>query len=205
MSNATLYLVEDDDAAREAFVEMLNVNGFHPVAFGSAEEFLAAYKDDPTQPKCLIVDLRLPGMSGLELQERLNGAGVRMPMIFVSGYADVPAAVHAMKCGAFDFMEKPVEPELLFECINQAVSRDTAASNVSQNNRSIAERMAKLTPREREVLELLATAHSTKEIASRLSINAKTVFVHRARVLEKMGVDNLVELSRMVTKALGGK
>jgi FixJ family two-component response regulator len=193
-----IYIIEDEPGMREVLSLTLREAQYRVQSFLSAEDFFAHFEDDPAMPRCMVSDIRMPGMSGLALQERLVGNGVRMPMIFLTAYAEVPHAVQAMKNGAVDFLEKPFERAQLLACIEKALGQEMEVCQKLAGQRSIHERLAKLTPREREVLELLVTAHSTKEIASRLNINAKTVFVHRARVMEKMGADNLVELSQMV-------
>lgn len=198
MSTPIVYLIDDDTLSRETLAALLSVDGFRVAAYATGEDFLASFQDDPAVPRCLVCDLRLPGIDGLALQARLKESGIRMPIVFISGYANVPAAVRAMKLGAVDFLEKPFERTKLVECINQALERDRAACEHLASRIDVGQRLAKLTPREREVLDLLVAAQSTKEIASRLGINAKTVFVHRARVMEKMGVDSLVELSHLV-------
>ncbi len=199
MVTPIVYIVEDETVAREMLVRLFTNTGHAVAAFASAEEFLEGIHQDASQPRCAIVELRLPGMDGLKLQQRLVAAQLRMPIIFLTAHATVPLAVQAMKLGAADFLEKPCKPEPLLASVQRTLQHDAEACRRYECNRTIASRLAKLTPREREVLELLVTAHSTKEIASRLAINAKTVFVHRARVMEKMGVDSLVELSRLLS------
>jgi FixJ family two-component response regulator len=193
-----IYIIEDEGGMRDILAIVLRDAQYRVQAFLSAEDFFAHFEDDPAMPRCMISDLRMPGMGGLGLQERLMEKGIRMPLIFLTAYAEVPHAVQAMKRGALDFLEKPFELPQLLACVEKALAQEAEVCQKLAGQRSIHERLAKLTPREREVLDLLVTAHSTKEIASKLNINAKTVFVHRARVMEKMGADNLVELSQMV-------
>lgn len=199
MVTPIVYIVEDEADTREQLVRLFDNMGHAVAAFASAEEFLEGIRQDAAQPRCAIVELRLPGMDGLRLQQRLNAAQLRMPMIFLTAHATVPTAVQAMRMGAVDFLEKPMNPQLLTASVQRALQNEVEACRRFESSRTISNRLAKLTPREREVLDLLVTAHSTKEIASRLAINAKTVFVHRARVMEKMGVDSLVELSRLLS------
>lgn len=199
MVTPIVYIVDDETETRKALLRLFDNTGPAVAAFASAEEFLEGVRQDASQPRCAIVELRLPGMDGLRLQQRLGVAQLRMPMIFLTAHATVPAAVQAMRMGAVDFLEKPLNPQPLLAAVQRALQSEAEACRRFESNRTIATRLAKLTPREREVLDLLVTAHSTKEIASRLSINAKTVFVHRARVMEKMGVDSLVELSRLLS------
>jgi FixJ family two-component response regulator len=194
-----IYVIEDENDMREILSLTLRDAEYRVQSFPNAEDFFARFVDDPSQPRCMISDIRMPGMGGLGLQERLVQAGVRMPMIFLTGFAEVPEAVQAMKRGAVEFFQKPFDRAELLNCVQRVLAQEAEVCEKLAGQRGIHERLAKLTPREREVLDLLVTAHSTKEIASRLSINAKTVFVHRARVMEKMGADNLVELSQMVS------
>ena len=199
MVTPIVYIVEDETETRELLVRLFDNLGHAVATFASAEEFLEGIRQDAAQPRCAIAELRLPGMDGLRLQQRLSAAQLRMPMVFLTAHATVPAAVQAMRMGAIDFLEKPLNSQLLLAAVQRALQSETEACRRYESSRTIASRLAKLTPREREVLDLLVTAHSTKEIASRLAINAKTVFVHRARVMEKMGVDSLVELSRLLS------
>jgi FixJ family two-component response regulator len=193
-----VHLVEDDDESRKMLAMGIASESYDVAEYATAERFLAKFVFDGATPQCLVTDLRLPGMSGLELQERLRQLNVRMPIMFVTGYADVLSAVAAIKCGAVDFFEKPVDPASLKERIQQVLTGEIAASQAHAKKLKFSERLSKLTAREHQVMELLAAGESTKSIANILGINGKTVFVHRARVLEKLGIDNLVELSRTI-------
>lgn len=203
MRAATVYVVDDDTAVCETIAAMLRSAGYDARCFQSAEEFLEQFDDDEAPLRCLVSDIRMPGIGGLGLQQHLQETNVRMPIVFVTGFADVPAAVKAMKAGAIDFLEKPFERRQLLRCVQQALARDAEICSLQARRSEISERLARLTRREREVLDLLVAAHSTKEIATRLNINAKTVFVHRARVLEKMETRSVVELSRMMLEQVG--
>jgi FixJ family two-component response regulator len=194
----TVYLIDDHADFLLATATHLRQHGFQVIDFNSALSFLACLQADALSPRCLVTDLRMPEMDGAMLQERLVTARVRMPIIFISGVADVSAATMAMRRGACDFLEKPFDPAHLIECVTKALEQDAARCLRIARARDTEQRMAKLTPREREVLSLLAEGITTKEIAKALGINGKTVFVHRARVLEKMGVDDLVSLTLMV-------
>jgi two-component system response regulator FixJ len=195
--HGTVYLVDDHEDFLETTALFLRQRGYRTQTFASATAFLAQLIGKSPSPRCLVTDLRMPEMDGLTLQERLQAAQVRMPIIFVSGSADLLTATQAMRHGACDFLEKPFAPELLEERIAAALAKDAEHCKLIAEVRNTAFDLRKLTPREREVLELMANAASTKEIAAKLGINSKTVFVHRARVLEKMGVDNPVALSQV--------
>lgn len=196
---AIVYIVDDDRSSRELLDAHVRSAGYKTEVFSSAVDFLDRFIDEPTAPRCLISDVCMPSVDGLALQQCLASRGIRLPMIFVSAVAEVPDAVTAIKFGAMDFLTKPVERGRVIACVESALSKEEGAIAQHLHQAAIQARLAKLTQREREVMELLVKARSTKEIASDLKINAKTVFVHRARVLEKMGVDSLVELSHLMS------
>jgi FixJ family two-component response regulator len=168
-------------------------------AFASAPEFLARGPHDG--PGCLVVDLRMPAMTGLELQEALERAGHAIPIVFISGHANVPASVTAMKAGAIDFLTKPVDDRRLLEAVEQALVRDAAARADRAAVDAARARMARLTPRERQVCALVATGLLNKQIAAELGASEKTIKVHRGRVMEKLGVGSVAELVRLVDRA----
>lgn len=197
-SEATVYLIDDDADACLLLSKLLVGEPYQVETFHSAEEFLLKYTHDPLSPRCLVTDLRMPIMDGLALQTRLIEHNIKMPVIFLTGHGDVDFAVEAMKKGAVDFLQKPVDGAKLREVIRAALAGASKQSEQEGRRKELFGRIALLTAREREVLYLLADGNSTKQIASQLSINPKTVFVHRARVLEKMGVDSLVALSQMM-------
>ena len=197
-ANAMVYVVDDDTSSRELLAALLRADGINTLTYASATEFLAAYTDDATQTHCIITDLCMPEVDGLVLQQRLTSAGVRIPVIFVSGMGNVDAAVDAMKFGAVDFLQKPVDSQRLLTSVRRALSADQNAARQYCQRKHVEERLVTLTPREREVMDLLVQARGTKEIATDLKISVKTVFVHRARVMEKMGVDSLVQLSHIM-------
>jgi two-component system response regulator FixJ len=200
----TVYLIDDDVDACNLLGKLLASESYRVETFYSAEEFLSRYAHDPLAHRCLVTDLRMPIMDGMALQSRLLAQNIRIPIIFLTGHGDVDYAVEAMKRGAIDFLQKPVDTEKLRQVIRQALEGSSKASEQALRRQELDSRISLLTAREREVLELLAEGNSTKQIAAQLSINPKTVFVHRARVLEKMGVDSLVALSQMMIHGRNG-
>jgi FixJ family two-component response regulator len=195
-----VYVVDDDEAFRDSLRWLLESAGYRVAAFASAERFLEAYR--PGTGACLVLDVRMPGLSGLELQEELNRRGHTLPTIFVTGHGDVPMAVSAVKHGAFDFIEKPFNDEALLVLIGKAAQASAAARRESAQRLDTAARLATLTEREREVMDLVIAGKKNKEIACTLGISIKTVEIHRGRVMEKMGVESVAELVRA---ALGHK
>ena len=196
-----VFIVDDDEAVRSSLRLLLKSVGLVPTALGSAREFLDKY--DPAQPGCLVLDVRMPGMSGIELQETLNRQGAVIPVIFITGHGDVPMAVEAMQAGAFDFLQKPFRDQDLIDRIQRALEKDRA-SRAALNERSlIRERLESLTPREREVLTLVTSGKPNKIMAADLGVSQRTVEIHRARVMEKMGASSLAQLVRMIMD-LGG-
>lgn len=200
-ADTTVFLVDDDDAVRDSLATLLESEGHAVEPFPSALAFLDAI--DPRRRGCLLVDVRMPGMGGLELQETLNAQGVSLPVIVMTGHADVPLAVRAMKAGALDFLEKPFADESLLASIRAALAEDAARreANKPQASAETLERLAQLTPRERDVLEGLVAGHPNKVIAHMLTISPRTVEIHRARVMEKMQAKSLSHLVRMAIEA----
>jgi two-component system, LuxR family, response regulator FixJ len=198
----TVYIVDDDDAIRSALRLLLKSVGLAATTVPSAQEFLATY--DPQQPGCLILDVRMPGMSGLELQQQLNLRGAIIPVIFITGHGDVPMAVEAMQQGAFDFLQKPFRDQDLIERIQRALAKDQTGRAELQERARIKERLESLTAREREVLELVTSGKPNKIMAADLGVSQRTVEIHRARVMEKMGASSLAQLVRMVLNLKGG-
>jgi FixJ family two-component response regulator len=195
MRNGTVFLVDDDEDLRRATMRLLAAHDFTVRAFASAEEFLAAF--DPEAPGCLLLDLRLPGKSGLDLQRTLEEKGLATPIVFVTGHADVPTSVVAMKSGAIDFLEKPVRQEALVAALERALEHD-ARTRVARGDRAkIERRYAMLTAREREVLLEIVAGKLNKQAARALGIAERTIKLHRARVLEKMGAGSVADLVRM--------
>ncbi|RJP42527.1 MAG: DNA-binding response regulator [Phycisphaerales bacterium] len=170
--------------------------GMSVATFPSAQEFLNRYNAE--QPGCLILDVRMPGMSGLELQRRLKDCGVDIPIIIITGHGDVPIAVRAMKDGAVEFLEKPFSKQILLEHVRDALRRDGERRSAAARQADVETRLARLSKREREVMELVVSGKVSKEVAAELGISKKTVDVHRTRVMHKMEVGSLPELVEMV-------
>jgi len=194
-----IYIVDDDEAFRDSLRWLLEVAGYRVEAFVGAEPFLASFK--PGAGVCLILDVRMPDCSGLELQEEMTRRGYAIPIIFVTGHGDVPMAVNAVKNGAFDFIEKPFKDQALLTLIENAASLNVSALQDEAQRLSAVARLATLTQREREVMELVVAGRRNKQIADDLGISVKTVEVHRARVMEKTGVTSVAELVQMTLGA----
>jgi two-component system, LuxR family, response regulator FixJ len=192
----TIYIVDDDTGVRTSIKVLMKSVGLPALTFASAQEFLKAYL--PSQPGCIVLDIRMPGMSGLELQETLNERGAVIPVIFISGHGDIPMAVEAMRHGAFDFLQKPFRDQDLIDRIQQALLRDNETRAALQEHGRIRSCIASLTPREREVLDLLTVGKANKSMAQDLGLSQRTVEIHRAHVMEKMGAKSVAQLVRMV-------
>jgi len=175
--------------------------GLRVETFGNANEFLTAY--DAERPGCLLVDVRMPGMSGLELQVELRRRQIPLPIVVITGYAEVPTAVRAMKAGAVDFIEKPFSDEVLLDCLREAITRDARARTAGAERAAVLARVQTLTRREHELLEMVVAGMTNKEIARRLSLSQKTVEVHRASTMQKMRAGSLAELVRLALLARG--
>lgn len=196
MLDQTIYVVDDDEAMRDSMTWLLEGEGYRVSCFDSAEAFLGARHD--SMRGCIVLDVRMPEMSGLELQERLDTLGSRLPIIFITGHGDVPMAVSALQRGACDFIEKPFHNEDLLSRIERALELDRQLAVRQQRNGAISHRLEQLTQREREVMQLVVAGKLNKQIADELDISMKTVEAHRARVMEKMGVRTLAELVKAV-------
>lgn len=190
-----VFLVDDDDALRKATTRLLTSHGFEVHGFANAEQFLERY--DPSRPGCLLLDLRLPGQSGLELQRTLAERGATPPIVFVTGHADVPTSVFAMKQGAVDFLEKPVHEEQLVAALRRALEYDQRTRAGRLLAHEAQKRYATLTAREREVFGEIIAGRLNKQAAQTLGIAERTVKLHRSRVLEKMGAASVADLVRM--------
>lgn len=193
---STVFLIDDDQAVRDAVGLLLRSGGLVVATFPDAASFLAA--GVLNQPGCLVLDVRMPGMSGLDLQKQLNAQGCRLPILFMTGHGDVPMAIRAMKAGAFDFIEKPFQGEVLLERVRAALALDGRERCRQARRDAIAARMALLSPREREVLERVAEGQYNKVIAAELGISLSTVETHRKRVMEKLQAGSLSDLIQML-------
>jgi FixJ family two-component response regulator len=191
----TVFVVDDDEGVRSALALLLKSMGQPAATYASAADFLADY--DAERPGCALLDVRMPGMSGLELQDELNRRGVVLPVIFITGHGDVPMAVEAMQRGAFDFLQKPFGDDDLAERIRRALARDRELRAAIGEKSQIRARLARLTPRERQVLELVASGKPNKVMAAELGVSQRTVEIHRAHVMKKMGASSLAQLVRM--------
>jgi two-component system, LuxR family, response regulator FixJ len=189
-----VYIVDDDEAVRDSLALLLESAGHLVEAFEAAAGALASCRT--RLPACIVTDVRMPEMDGLELQEKLTAAGIDVPVIVMTGHADVPLAVRAMKAGAVDFIEKPFSDDAILASLESAMKRQSRAADPA-----LMERLESLTPREREVLELLVIGHPNKVIAHRLDISPRTVEIHRAHVMEKMQAKSLPELVRITMQA----
>ena len=195
MSEAsTVYVVDDDPAMRDSLRWLLESVDFQVHVFESATAFLEQYEGH--RPACLVLDVRMPGMSGLDLQDELVRRDVTIPMIMISAHGDVPVAVRALKTGAIDFIEKPFSDQLLLDRVRQALEKDQKASQTDEAKEAIRARTETLTPREKEVMELVVAGNPNKAVASKLGLSQKTVEIHRARVMSKMSAGSLAELVR---------
>jgi FixJ family two-component response regulator len=193
MSHApTVYVVDDDGSTRELLEWLMKREGLAVETFAEAASFLERYPAGAAG--CLVLDLNMPGMSGLDLQQNLNAAGVALPVIFLSGRADGPNAVRAVKEGAIDFIEKPFDYKQVVALVRECLARDAAGRSAREAQRLSSERLAQLTQREREVLDLVVAGKTNRDVAEALDISIKTVEAHRARLMEKVGVESLAEL-----------
>ncbi len=193
---ACVFIVDDDEAVRSSVRFLIRSVGLQAQVYPSAQNFLAGY--DPRHPGCLLLDVRMPGMSGLELQQELNRRGATIPVVFISGHGDVPMAVEAMQQGAFDFLQKPFRDQDLLDRVQRALARDTESRSRLAARAEIQARLATLTPRETEVLQLVTRGKANKVVGAELGVSQRTVEIHRAHVMEKMNASSLAELVRMV-------
>ncbi len=194
--DALVYVVDDDPALRDSLKWLLDSVGLDARTYANAQDFFAAWRDEG-RPACLLLDVRMPGMGGLQMQHRLPEHGIELPVIVITGHGDVPMAVAAMKQGALDFIEKPFNDQSLLDSVHNALVRDRARRELLARRRGIHEYYASLTPREREVMALVVRGMPNKAIADALQVSRKTVEVHRAKVMDKMQAESLSELIQM--------
>lgn len=190
-----VYIVDDDDGMRRALTGLMTTVGYTAIPYARPADFLTSY--DPTQPNCLVLDVRMPEMSGLEVQQQLNHSGSMVPVILVTGHGDVPMAVQAMKDGAFDFLQKPFRDQDLLDRINAALKQDTENRAMVERHSDLKRRSESLTTREREVMALVVDGRANKVIAIDLGLSERTVEIHRSNVMEKMGARSVAHLVKM--------
>ena len=194
-----IFIVDDDPSVRKSLMRVVTSAGYAVEAFASARDFIA--REPFAGPCCLVLDVRMPGLTGLDLQSALAGSGHRMPIIFITGHGDIAMSVKAMKAGAADFLTKPFNAESLLGAIERAVTKDVKDLDEESHTAEILDRVKLLTPRETEVFALVVTGMLNKQIAGELGIGEKTVKVHRARVMEKMRAGSVAELVRLADRA----
>jgi len=200
-----VYIVDDDEAVRDAIGMLLETVDIPYVAFGDAQSFLEGV--DPNEVNCLVLDIRMPGMSGLELQDKLGAMNVDVPIVFITGHGDIPMAVEAMRRGAVDFLRKPFRDQELLDRVQEALSRDADNRDQAADLESLSARVAGLTPREQEVFKRVATGQANKVIAIELGISERTVEIHRSNVMQKTKSRSLADLVRLLIRleAAGGQ
>jgi RNA polymerase sigma factor (sigma-70 family) len=194
-TKSTVYIVDDDQAIRHAMELLMRSVGLDYEIFHSGDDFLESYSND--RAGCLVLDIRMPGLGGLELQEKLNEMGSTLPVIFITGHGDVPMAVEAMQKGAVDFIQKPFRDQELLDRVGEALKTDQELRSAREEKAEVQHRIDKLTNRERQVLDLVVTGKPNKVIAYELGVSQRTVEIHRARVMEKMEAKSLADLVRM--------
>jgi FixJ family two-component response regulator len=197
-ADAVVFVVDDDSSVREAIKSLIRLVGLRVETFGTAQEFLQSKR--PDLPGCVVLDVELPGLSGLDLQRELAAHGIKLPIIFITGYGDIPMSVRAMKAGALEFLTKPFRDQDLLDAIRQALERDCTARKHSKEIAELRVRLDALTSREREVMSLVVAGLLNKQIGFELEISEITVKIHRGRVMNKMGAQSLAELVRMTER-----
>ena len=194
----TVFIVDDDEPVRSALRLLMKSVGHETSTFASGDEFFAFCSPDISG--CLVLDIRMPGMSGLELQEKLHQQGVNMPIIFITGHGDVPMAVQAMKHGAMEFLQKPFREQDLVDRVNEALEKDLNTHKLALQGTEIEQRVTKLTPRERQIMDMIVQGKASKVIAIDLDVSQRTVDTHRTRIMRKMQARSLAELVQMAVR-----
>jgi FixJ family two-component response regulator len=198
---STIFIVDDDPSVRKALERLVRASGFNVQTFASAEDFLACRPcQKPKDPACLVLDVWMPGLSGINLQQEMAKAGIHLPIVFITGHGDIPMSVRAMKNGAVDFLPKPFGEEELLSAINEALIKSARLQKEATEKAEIQSRINTLTPREYEVLRWVITGMLNKEIAIALKVTEKTIKVHRARVMQKMRASSVADLVRLAEK-----
>jgi RNA polymerase sigma factor (sigma-70 family) len=198
MAHSTVFVVDDDALVRRSLERLIHSVGLQVRCFASAKEFLECRR--PEGAACIVLDVRMPGLSGLDLQSELASAGLDMPVVFVTGHGTVPMSVRAMKAGAVDFLQKPFDDQVLLDAVQRGIDQDRQALAEQAGQKELEDRLESLTPREQEVFALVVTGLLNKQIAGELGTSEKTIKVHRARVMQKMEADSLADLVRMGEK-----
>ena len=197
--NPTVFIVDDDQAVRDALADLVDSVGLSAETYATAHDFLAAYT--PECSGCLVLDIRMPGMSGLELQDELASRGAILQTVFITAHGDVPMAVQAMRQGAQDFIQKPFRDQDLLDCINRALETAVKERVILRETQIVKQHINDLTPREREVLDMIIAGKANKVIAIEMGLSQRTVEVHRAKLMDKLQVRSLADLVRIVTRA----
>lgn len=196
LDNATVFVVDDDEGVCQSLRWLFESVSLRTETFTNAKSFLEAYEEE--RSGCLVLDIRMPGMSGLALQELLQQRGITLPVVIITGHGDIPMAVRAMKIGAIDFIQKPYNPQQLLETVQQAINTDLERRRQQANHEDLAARFEQLSPRERQVAELVCRGLPNRRISEELEVSPKTIEVHRARVMEKMRAATLADLVQMM-------
>lgn len=197
-SEATVYIVDDDAAVRDSLMLMIEQEGIKVQTYNNSEDFLSANQDESYG--CAVLDIRMPGMDGMQLQQELNRRNIRLPIIFLTGHGDIPLSVKAVKAGAVDFLTKPVTRESLLSSVRSAILESQRLIDQMANGRDAKSRLADLTDREREVMALAVAGSPNKEIARRLGISHRTVEIHKSKIMHKTGATNLLDLARIANE-----